>query len=71
MELTKQTSMKPALPPGLVSATLTAHSAPITEEAAHSIAVDAYIYFYPPCGWTSRVSSSRTSNLGRNLAKAR
>jgi hypothetical protein len=39
--------MKPASPPGLVSATFTAHSAPITEEAAHSIAVDAYIYFYP------------------------
>jgi hypothetical protein len=47
MELTKQPSTKSPSPPGLVSATFTAHSAPITEEAAHSIAVDAYIYFYP------------------------
>ncbi len=30
----------------LLMATLTAQSAPITDEAAHSIAVDAYIYFY-------------------------
>src|SRR5436309_6264648 len=31
----------------LLMTNLTGRAAPITEEAAHAIAIDAYIYFYP------------------------
>jgi len=69
MELTKQTSTKPALPPSLVSATLTAHSAPITEEAAHSIAVDAYIYFYPLLSMDITRKQFTNIEAGKELGK--
>ena len=52
MKLTKHTFIHRSLIGGIVAAALlmtnfTGHAAPITEEAAHAIAVDAYLYFYP------------------------
>lgn len=52
MKLTRGTFRCRALAGGIATAALlitnvTGKSAPITEEAAHAIAVNAYLYFYP------------------------
>src|SRR5438094_9858663 len=52
MKTTKHTFINRALTGGAVAVALlmtnlTGRAAPITEEAAHAIAVDAYVYFYP------------------------
>jgi hypothetical protein len=52
------------------SLTAQAQSA-VTEQETQSIAVDAYIYFYPLILMDITRSNLRTSNRGRNLAKAR
>jgi len=52
MKLTRRALLNPALTRGLLVAallmtTLASHSAPISEQAAHAIGLDAYLYFYP------------------------
>ena len=46
-------------------------AAPITEQEAHAIAIDAYVYFYPLMSMD--VSRKQFTNIGpaRNLARAR
>ena len=48
-----------------------ARSAPITEQEAHAIAIDAYVYFYPLLSMD--VTRKQFTNVapGKELAKAR
>ena len=74
MKLTRRALLNPALTRGLLVAvllitTLASHSAPITEEEAHAIGVDAYLYFYPLL--TMDITRKQSTNIeaGKEFGK--
>jgi hypothetical protein len=74
MKRTKQTFIYRALTGGVAAAallipTLTSQSAPITEESAHAIAVDAYLYFYPLLSMDITRLQSTNIETGKEFGK--
>src|SRR5688572_11358819 len=53
----------------LLTTSFTSHAAPLTEEAANSIAVDAYIYFYPLLSMDVTRKQSTNIEAGKEIAK--
>src|SRR5438034_11097007 len=74
MKTTKHTFINRALTGGAVAVALlmtnlTGRAAPITEEAAHAIAIDAYIYFYPLVTMDLTRKQSTKIESGKELGK--
>ena len=54
-----------------VPTALAQSAAPINEQEAHAIAVDAYVYFYSIMSMDCPASNSQTSNKARTPSRAR
>jgi len=74
MKLNRRTFIRQALTSSLAAAALlitniTTHAAAITEEAAHAIAVDAYLYFYPLLSMDITRKQSTNVEPGKEFGK--